>query len=282
MAQEWNNHEVIVVNDGSSDGTAAILQSHRDRIRVIDQPNRGVAAARNMGVAQARGKYIAFLDSDDMWLPGKLAAMVPVLERNPSVSLAFSEYSNVSENGVEYQGSSLDRAPSLEDMMVWLPPILTSTWVVPREMFQRSGGFSEAFIGGQGFEDSWLLLRLREIGEFGYVSQRLTRYRITEGTESADKYAHALSTFVSLVMSRYGARGKALSRSAKNLQCRWILSKIARQMDRGERFGALVSLTRILRIRPAYLFGPECIGRLVLPQNLRRIRQLAALSPGKH
>jgi len=276
LSQDWTDHEVVVVNDGSTDGTREILEQHRRSIRIIDQPNQGAAIARNVGVAHSTGKYIAFLDADDLWLPGKLTATVPILERNPAASLVFSEYFNVSEEGVEYGGSSLGGAPSLEEMMVWLPPILTSTWVVPRELLQRSGGYCRAFAGGQGFEDAWLLLRLRELGEFLYVPERLTRYRIADGSESADKYGHALSTFVSLVKSHYGARGKMLVRNAKNLQCRWTLTKIARQMNRGDRSGALLSGVQILRIRPAYFFGPEFVGRLFLPQNRRRVRQLIA------
>ena len=277
LSQEWSDHEVVVVNDGSTDSTSAILERYQGRIRVVDQPNQGAAAARNAGVANARGKYVAFLDSDDLWLPGKLAAMVPALERNPAVSLAFSEYRCVSETGAEYEGSSLGRAPLLEEMMVSLPPILTSTWVVPRAMFQRSGGYCKEFARGQGFEDSWLLLQLRELGEFVYVPERLTRYRISEGAESADKYGHALSTFNSLVKGRYGKRGKALVRAATDLQCRWMLSKIAHQIDGGDRFGALCTVMRIARLRPSYFIGSEFASRLFLPQNLKRVRWLGTI-----
>ena len=73
--------ELIVVNDGSTDNSAEILHSFGDRIRVIDQTNRGPAAARNTGVAAAHGEYLAFLDADDAWLPRKLATMVPILDR---------------------------------------------------------------------------------------------------------------------------------------------------------------------------------------------------------
>jgi glycosyltransferase involved in cell wall biosynthesis len=282
LSQDWDGHEVVVVNDGSTDSTAAILEKYRKRIRVVDQPNQGAAAARNAGVTHARGKYIAFLDSDDLWLPGKLSTMVPALEENPKASLAFSEYSSVSETGAEYPGSFLGHAPSLAEMMISLPPILTSTWVVPREMFQRSGGFCKAFRGGQGFEDSWLLLQLRELGEFVYVPERLTRYLVLDGAESADKYSHALGTFISLVNDRYGKRGRSLVRAATSLQCRWMLSKIAHQMDRGDRFGALRTVIRIARLRPAYFIGSEFAARLFLPQNLKRVRSFGPLASRAH
>jgi hypothetical protein len=150
-----------------------------------------------------------------------------------------------------------------------------STWVLPRELFERSGGFCSAFKGGQGFEDSWLLLILRELGEFVYVPAALTRYRIDEHAENADKYGHALATFIALAKERYGRGGNALVRNAKNLQCRFLLSKLAHQMDRGERGGALLSLARIAWLRPAYFFDSQFTERLRLAQNTSRLWQMA-------
>lgn len=72
LEQSWPDVEVIVVNDGSTDGTAAVLASFAGRIRVIDQCHSGVAVARNRGAAAARGTWLAFLDADDLWLPHKL------------------------------------------------------------------------------------------------------------------------------------------------------------------------------------------------------------------
>jgi glycosyltransferase involved in cell wall biosynthesis len=276
LAQTCLGHEIVVVNDGSADGTGLILDRYRGRLRVIHQSNQGAAAARNAGVAHARGKYIAFLDSDDLWLPGKLDRMVAELERYPSASLAFSEYSTFSDGGGEFGDSSLGHSPSIQEMMeTSLPPILTSTWVLLKKTFERSGGFCREFSGGQGFEDSWLLLILRELGEFVYIPEVFTRYRINETCENADKYGRALATFVSLARARYGRKGKALVRNAKNLQCRFLLSKLAHQMDRGERLAAFWTLARISSLRPAYFVGPEFVGRLRLRQNTTRLLQLA-------
>ena len=275
LAQDYVNHEIVVVNDGSTDGTATILTKYREKIRAVNQANLGAAAARNAGVAHASGKYVAFLDSDDLWLPRKLELMVAALEQDHSASLAFSEYSTFAANGKELGSSALGHAFSMQELLESsLPPILTSTWVLPKAVFEDSGGFCPAFKGGQGFEDSWLLLILRELGPFVYLPGILTCYRIDEKIENADKYSHALGTFISLVEYRYGRKGQALVRNAKNLSCRFLLTKLAHQMDRGERIAALRTLARIARLRPGYFFGHVFRQRLLLPQNTRRVLQL--------
>jgi glycosyltransferase involved in cell wall biosynthesis len=274
LSQVYEKNEVVVVDDGSTDSTTSVLRRYGDRIKVVMQTNRGVAMARNAGVAHSRGAYIAFLDSDDLWMPEKLSTMVSALVRNPSASLAFSEYVNFTETGVQCGASSLGHAPSMQELMdLW--PILTSTWVMPRRMFERIGGFSEAYKGGQGFEDSWMLLLLRELGDFEYVPATLTLYRVDTSSESADKYCDALSTFINLARARYGRQGETLVRNAKNLQCHWLLSKIAHQMDRGDRYGALCTLIRIAKLRPTYFLSSKFTNRVFLPRNLKRIRDLA-------
>src|SRR6266705_2116650 len=72
LAQDFRARELIVVNDGSTDETRAVLRAYGDTITVIDQHNRGMSAARNAAIRKARGTYVAFLDADDWWLPGKL------------------------------------------------------------------------------------------------------------------------------------------------------------------------------------------------------------------
>jgi glycosyltransferase involved in cell wall biosynthesis len=277
LAQEIEDHEIIVVNDGSSDSTELVVKDYGKRVRLITQQNSGAAVARNRGFAESRGRYVAFLDSDDLWMPDKLSTMCSALDLNPAASLAFSEYTNFGGNR-EYGASSLRGAPTMRDLMeVSLPPILTSTWVLPRESFKRAGGFSEAFKGGQGFEDSWLLLLLRELGEFIYVPERLTRYRVSEGRESADRYDNGLVVFTTLARKRYGERGKRLIQNARDLQCRWLLTKVAHQMDRSEHFAALITLLRIGLQRPAYFFGPQFRERLLMPQNSERLKTLTGL-----
>ena len=91
LAQDYDNFELIVVNDGSSDDTERILAEYGGRITVLEQANQGVSAARNNGVAHANGTLIAFLDSDDVWLPEKLSMQVDFFRRNPETLICQTQ-----------------------------------------------------------------------------------------------------------------------------------------------------------------------------------------------
>jgi glycosyltransferase involved in cell wall biosynthesis len=82
LDQDFRDYELIVVDDGSNDNTREILDAYRKEITVLQQSNKGVSAARNSGIAAASGQLIAFLDSDDLWLPGKLSSQVKFFEEN--------------------------------------------------------------------------------------------------------------------------------------------------------------------------------------------------------
>ena len=112
LGQTFRNFEVIVVNDGSPD-TAELereLQSYMDRIRYQTQPNAGPSSARNLGIREARGEFVAFLDSDDAWLPDYLATQMKILIADPSIDLLYSN--GVVIGDVPYAGRDLTNAPS--------------------------------------------------------------------------------------------------------------------------------------------------------------------------
>lgn len=99
LRQTYPSFEVIVVDDGSTDGTWELLQSYGDRIRAVRQENGGLPVARNTGIRHARGEFIALMDHDDICMPERLAAQVAFLKANPDVGLCGSDFSAFDENG---------------------------------------------------------------------------------------------------------------------------------------------------------------------------------------
>lgn len=100
LAQGFPDFELILVDDGGTDRSMDICGSFGDpRIRILHQANRGLAGARNTGIAAARGRFVALLDSDDIWLPGKLARAVAHLEADPGVGCSYTGATLIDENG---------------------------------------------------------------------------------------------------------------------------------------------------------------------------------------
>lgn len=98
FAQTFSDYETLIVDDGSTDETPAVVAAYGDRVRYIRQPNAGRSAARNRCIAEARGRYVSFLDSDDRWLPDKLALHVPVLEDRPQVGMVHGHVDVIDES----------------------------------------------------------------------------------------------------------------------------------------------------------------------------------------
>jgi len=162
LRQTHCSFEVIVVDDGSTDETVSALEGRDWRLRVLSQPNRGVAAARNTGVKYAQGKYLAFLDSDDFWLPRKLEVQTLFMERNLGVAICQTEERWV-RHGVRVNPKVKHRKPNGDifrrslDLCVVSP----SAVMITKEFFSRVGGFDEAFPVCEDY-DLWLRIAIEQ------------------------------------------------------------------------------------------------------------------------
>ena len=156
LAQTYRTFELIVVDDGSNDGTQDVLAGYGEALRVCTQANRGVAAARNRGVLGAAGSYLAFLDSDDLWSPHKLEAQVAFMQENPQAQICQTEEIWF-RHGVRVNPRMKHRKPSGDIFRASLELCLVSPSAVmmTRGLFDAAGGFDEAFAACEDY-DLWL------------------------------------------------------------------------------------------------------------------------------
>jgi glycosyltransferase involved in cell wall biosynthesis len=160
LAQSYGDFELIVVDDGSTDDMAMQLTRFGSRLRLLNQSNRGVSAARNLAVRHARGSYLAFLDSDDLWLPSKLAIQVAFMEQNPSVQICQTKEIWI-RNGVRVNAKAKHRKPSGDIFIASLELCLVSPSAVmlTRALFEQLGGFDESLPVCEDY-DLWLRIAL--------------------------------------------------------------------------------------------------------------------------
>lgn len=183
MAQDYPNFELIIVDDCSADNTpevvAGLHDQHGDRVRGLRLPQTsGVSASRNAGLRAARGSLIAFLDDDDLWLPGKLAAQVRALEKQPECGLCYGKALRALADGSPtrqvYGGSARGRTGDSLYPMLRHHAIICSTLMVRASVFDKVAAFDETLTTG---EDTDLFLRLAAAFPGVYLNRPLTLMR---------------------------------------------------------------------------------------------------------
>ena len=174
LAQDYSDRELIVVDDGSTDGTAAVLASYGSAIRVITQSNGGMSSARNAGIRAASGEFIAFLDSDDWWLPGKLGLQIELMRSRPELGFCSCAARVEDTDGrllnlwqcTQWQGSFLAHLFQNGANV----PGSCSAVLARRSLVDSVGAFDETL---RGVEDPDLWIRLAAISEYACLPQPL-------------------------------------------------------------------------------------------------------------
>jgi glycosyltransferase involved in cell wall biosynthesis len=161
LAQEYSDYELIVVDDGSTDDTQEILDLYGQDIVVFRQPNQGVSAARNLGIAESRAELVAFLDSDDLWLPQKLTRQVAFFQSNPVALICQTEETWV-RNGVRVNPKKRHQklAGMIFEPSLALCLVSPSAVMIRKTLFDTVGLFDESLPACEDY-DLWLRVSCR-------------------------------------------------------------------------------------------------------------------------
>ncbi|MDR2260358.1 MAG: glycosyltransferase family 2 protein [Azoarcus sp.] len=185
-AQEYAPLEILLVDDGSTDGTAALVEREMPEVKIVRQANTGVAGARNTGLKHAAGDFICFLDADDGWFPGKLAAQLSYLEQHPdvgAVSHAWLDWRPDPHGNYPPLAWQAPAAPPRADpaQSGWIyprlllePVVQTSTMMMRREIVEMTGFFRTDLTTGEDY-DYWL--RLSRLSRIDKLSAPYSFYR---------------------------------------------------------------------------------------------------------
>lgn len=178
FSQTYRNLEMIVVDDGSTDNSLAVLSDYADMLRLYTQKNSGVSSARNRGVRESQGELIAFLDQDDIWYSHKIQRQVEVFRAHPEVSFVYSDI-----DIIDPDGNITDRHGLHVLDIDWIRPFIKghlhpypSSVMMKRDLFLAHGGFHEGFTLNL-HEDVELWARLCWATDFYFVEEPLVQYR---------------------------------------------------------------------------------------------------------
>ena len=176
LSQTFKDFEVLVIDDGSTDDTGAVVSRYGAPVRYVRQENSGVAVARNRGIEESRGRYVAFLDADDTWFPCKLEQQLDAFDKNTGCRVCYSAFTVVDSTLVPlYINRSDRRGSALEDLLLRGNVVGSiCTVLAERSLFSAIGGFDTTLSQCADW-DIWVRLAVHT--EFLYIDEPLVTYR---------------------------------------------------------------------------------------------------------
>ncbi len=204
LDQDYQPIEVLLIDDGSEDSTVNLVKDNTPQVKIIQQANTGVAAARNTGLRYASGEFISFLDADDGWFSGKLTAQVNYLQQHPEVGLVFHKWFVWKPDGtglyVKPQGLPVPVLGEINSLLSgWIYPQLlldcvihTSTVMMRREVAKVTGFFETTLINGEDYNYWIRVSRNYEIHQLTgiYSFYRMVAGSLTNDTPKSDNYGY--------------------------------------------------------------------------------------------
>ncbi len=263
LRQSSVDAEVIVVDDGSTDATRSRVEAIRDpRVRLIVQSNWGLAGARNTGIRHASGRYIGFLDGDDVWLPSLSARLIAEIEDDPGLGGVYSGYRYINEAGRPAGGPLFTgpREPSLRQML--RRNCANSHIILRRDCLQQAGMFNEEL---RSCEDYELCVRILAKTSFRLrsVPVRLALYRVRSGSLTGDfaQFLRNAERAIELIAAHVPSASPRILR-----QCRAECYRIAsRKALAGRQLApARKHLSQAFALSPLLLFDIRAVGTACL------------------
>ena len=206
MAQTESDWELLIVDDGSTDDTHEVLMAYDadPRIHYLYQPNQGQSVARNAALARAQGKYIGFLDSDDVWFAEKLERQIAAFEAHPDVGIVHGDETVIDEQGREVSQVNMQRySGHITPYLLAENSVSITTTLVRRECFDTMGVFDTRYGVADDFE---LWLRFSARCRFYYEPVLVAAYRVMPDQISSDKRRRfsANERIIQDFLARYG------------------------------------------------------------------------------
>lgn len=264
LAQTYRSLEVVVVDDGSTDATAdvvAAVAARDSRVCLLRQQNRGVAAARNLGIERCRGTLIAPLDADDLWHPDKIARQVAAMDRGgPSVGMVYAWSSLIDEKNrvVVPAGHIAHHEGDVFPFLVIHNFVgNASVPLLRRDHVREVGGYDPGLRarGGEGCEDLMLYLRIAERYDVALVPALLVGYRINASnmSNSLPQMQRGHDLVLESVRARHPELPRRMYRWATSFNCIYLAR---RSLRRGRPLSAIRFIGRALAQDPGALFEP--------------------------
>ena len=250
--QTYGHFEHLIVDDGSTDNTNQVLAPflEDDRIKYFRQENQGQSVARNLGLKYAKGDFICFLDSDNVWMPEKLGAQLAVFRESPEVDVVYGDNITINEAGEEISRKNMFRPSGfIAFQMLKDNCVSMNTAMARRRCFDEMGGMS----GTRRVADDYdLWLRFSARYRFRYIPEFLAYYRVMENQISSDKTAR-FETNEAIIRDFRKTYPDALSKTEFNKAFAFFYSRKGRYIaGTGDLAGGLRSLGTALWYSPLY------------------------------
>ena len=260
LEQTYKDFEIIVVDDGSKDNTKKKLEQFGLKIKVIEQQNSERAISRNNGVKTASGEYLAFVDSDDIWLHDKLEKQIEVLDNNKDTILVYGKSLRINEQSKKIKTAKRQLegfSGSVFEKLLFRNFIVSATPVIKREYFEKTTGFETRYIP---YEDWELWVRLSLLGKFYFLNTPVAYYRIHPEQSVKTALARVIErATISLLEDSFKLKlvSENIKRKALGLAnlrfCYWYL--LADETDKAKE-----KIKKAMNLYPQFLFDPRWHG----------------------